>query len=186
MLTRSTLTVCAIITAAATCALPVAAQTRDGIMGDLLKDISDTEKKVLALANEVPESAYAWRPGPGVRSTGEVFQHIASDNYFLPALLDKPVPKETGITKDYKSAEAFEKRPMNKAAVIAELQKSFSFLRTSMNSTTDAQLSAPVDLFGQKSTARALWLSTATHVHEHLGQLIAYARSNKVTPPWSK
>ena len=23
-------------------------------------------------------------------------------------------------------------------------------------------------------------------LHEHLGQLIAYARSNKVTPPWSK
>ena len=23
-------------------------------------------------------------------------------------------------------------------------------------------------------------------VHEHLGQLIAYARSNKVVPPWSK
>jgi hypothetical protein len=55
-----------------------------------------------------------------------------------------------------------------------------------MNSTTDVQLGAAVDLFGQKSTARALWLSTATHVHEHLGQLIAYARSNKITPPWSK
>jgi hypothetical protein len=27
---------------------------------------------------------------------------------------------------------------------------------------------------------------TATHLHEHLGQLIAYARSNGVTPPWSQ
>jgi uncharacterized damage-inducible protein DinB len=166
--------------------LPLAAQTREGVMGDLLKDIGGAEKKVIALANAMPESAYAWRPGPGVRSAGEVFQHIASDNYFLPVLLDMPAPKETGITKEYKTAEAFEKRPLNKAAVIAELEKSFAFLRNSMNATTDAQLNTAVDMFGQKSTTRALWISTATHLHEHLGQLIAYARSNKITPPWSK
>ena len=99
---------------------------------------------------------------------------------------DKPAPKDTGITKDYKTAEAFEKRPMNKAAVVAELEKSFAFLRTSMDATTDAQLDTTIDMFGQKSTARGLWISTATHMHEHLGQLIAYARSNKITPPWSK
>ena len=56
--------------------LPLAAQTREGVMGDLLKDTSDVEKKVMALANAMPESAYAWRPGPGVRATGEVFQHL--------------------------------------------------------------------------------------------------------------
>jgi uncharacterized damage-inducible protein DinB len=167
-------------------AVPLTAQTREGVMGDLLKDTADVEKKVMALASAMPESAYAWRPGPGVRSTGEVFQHVAADNYFLPALLDMPAPKETGITKEFKTAVAFEKRPMNKAAVIAELEKSFAFLRNSMNATTDAQLNTAIDMFGQKSTARGLWISTATHLHEHLGQLIAYARSNKVTPPWSK
>ena len=166
--------------------VPVAAQTREGVMGDLLKDVADVEKKILSLANAIPESAYAWTPGPGARSTGEVFKHIAADNYFLPVLLDKPAPKETGITKDYKTTLAFEKRPMTRAALVAELEKSFAFLRSSMSSTTDAQLSAAMDVFGQKSTARGLWISTATHLHEHLGQLIAYARSNKVTPPWSK
>jgi uncharacterized damage-inducible protein DinB len=167
-------------------ALPLAAQTRDGVIGELLKDTGDAEKKVLALATAMPESAYAWRPGPGVRSAGEVFQHIASDNYFLPVLLGMPAPKETGITKEYNSAVAFEKRPMTKAEVIASLEKSFAFLRTSMGATTDAQLNTPIDMFGQKATTRAVWITTATHLHEHLGQLIAYARSNKITPPWSK
>ena len=174
------------LSAALLLTLPAAAQTRDGVMGDLLKDTADVEKKVLALANAMPESLYAWRPGDGVRSAGEVFQHIASDNYFLPAVLDIPAPKETGITKEFKTAVAFEKRPMNKAAVIAELEKSFAFLRTSMTATTDAQLNTPIDMFGQKSTTRGVWITTATHLHEHLGQLIAYARSNKVVPPWSK
>jgi uncharacterized damage-inducible protein DinB len=167
-------------------AAPLAAQTREGVMAELMKDIADVEKKVLDLAKALPDSAYAWRPAPGVRSTGEVFQHIAADNYFLPALIDIPAPKETGITKEYKSAVAFEKRPMDKAGVIAELEKSFKFLRSSMDSTTDAQLGTTIDMFGEKSTKRGVWIATATHLHEHLGQLIAYARSNKVTPPWSK
>jgi uncharacterized damage-inducible protein DinB len=167
-------------------AVSLTAQTREGVMGDLLKDVSDVEKKVLDLAKAIPESAYDWRPGTGVRSTGEVFQHIAADNYFMPVLLGKPAPAETGITKEYKTAAEFEKKPMKKDAIVAEVQKSFAFLRTSMNSTPDAELDKAMDVFGQKGTARGLWITTTTHLHEHLGQLIAYARSNKVTPPWSK
>jgi hypothetical protein len=183
---RPTISLATIAAVALIGSLSLAAQTREGVMGDLLNDAAGVEKKVLALANAVPESAYSWKPDPAVRSTGEVFQHIAADNYFLPALLDKAAPKETGITREYATVAAFEKRPMNKAAVIAELEKSFAFLRTSMTSTTDAQLNTPVEMFGQKSTTRAVWISTVTHLHEHLGQLIAYARSNKIAPPWSK
>lgn len=185
-LIRRTISLSTIAAIALLFSLPVAAQTREGIMGDLLNDAAGVEKKVLALANAVPESSYTWKPDPAVRSTGEVFQHIAADNYFLPALLERAAPKETGITKEYATVAAYEKRPMNKAAVIAELEKSFAFLRTSMSSTPEAQLNTPVDMFGQKSTTRAVWISTVTHLHEHLGQLIAYARSNKIAPPWSK
>ena len=162
------------------------AQSREGLIGELLTDIAGVEKKVLGLARALPDSAYAWRPAPGVRSTAEVFQHIAADNYFLPVLVAMPAPKETGINKDYKTVAAYEKRAMTRDEVIAELEKSFAFLRTSIGATGDAQLGASIDMFGQKSTTRGLWLTTATHLHEHLGQLIAYARANKVTPPWSK
>jgi hypothetical protein len=55
-----------------------------------------------------------------------------------------------------------------------------------MSDTPDAKLDAQIDMFGTKATTRGVWITTATHLHEHLGQLIAYARSNKVTPPWSK
>ena len=166
-------------------AAPVVAQPA-GIAGDLLKDISGVEEKVMALAKALPDSAMAWRPGPGVRSTAEVFQHIAADNYFMPTLAGATTPKEIGITKDFKTAAEWEKKPRDKAAVLAELTKSFAFLKSSLTSTPAAQLDAPLDMFGQKSTTRGLWLGTATHLHEHLGQLIAYARTNKVTPPWSK
>lgn len=163
------------------------AQAREGVMGDLLKDISEVESKVVGLAKAMPEAAYGWRPTAGVRSTGEVFAHIASDNYFLPAAMGIAAPAETSINgKDFKTAAAFEKRPLTRDQIIAELTKSFTFLKAAMTSMSDSQLAAPLEVFGQKSTNRGMWITTATHLHEHLGQLIAYARSNKVTPPWSK
>lgn len=162
------------------------AQARQGVMGELLKDVTDVETKVIGLAKAMPESAWAWRPSAGARTTSEVFLHIAADNYFLPVILGIAAPAETGITKEYKTAAAFEKKSMGRDAVMAELQKSFAFLKKSLTDTPDAKLEAAVDMFGQKSTTRGVWITTTTHLHEHLGQLIAYARSNNVVPPWSK
>jgi uncharacterized damage-inducible protein DinB len=167
--------------------LPLGAQTREGVMGEFMHDVKGVEEKIVGLAKALPESAYAWRPSKGVRSTGEVLMHVASDNYFLPAVMGITPPASTGINgKDYKTTEVFEKRTLSRDQIIAELEKSFAFVQTSMAGMPDAKLNTPLDAFGQKTTNRGLWLSTTTHLHEHLGQLIAYARSNNVTPPWSK
>jgi uncharacterized damage-inducible protein DinB len=176
----------ALAVVALTLTLPLGAQSREGLMGDLLKDIGGVETKIVGLAKAMPQAAFEWRPSKDVRSTSETFMHVAADNYFLPVLMGVQAPAETGITKEYKTAEAFEKKTMSREAVIAELEKSFAFLKSAMNATPDAKLDAPLDMFGRKSTNRGLWISTTTHLHEHLGQLIAYARSNNVTPPWSK
>jgi len=172
---------------ALTLTLSLAAQKPQGLMGDLSKDVSSVHTKIIGLAKAIPAGAYDWKPSPEVRSTGEVLMHVAADNYFMPTMAGVTPPAATGINgKDYKTAEAFEKRKMSRDEIIAEVDKSFTFLQTAMNGVTDAKLDAPIDMFGQKSTGRAMWVGTTTHLHEHLGQLIAYARSNKVTPPWSK
>jgi uncharacterized damage-inducible protein DinB len=178
-----------LVTIVLACALaaPIGAQKRQGLMGDLMEDVAEVEKKVLDLARAMPEPAFAWRPAPGVRSTGEVLVHIAADNYFLPAAMGTAAPADTAITgSDYKTVAAYEGRTRTRDQIMAELEKSFAFLRQTMTNTPDARLEAPLDVFGRKMTHRSLWISTTTHLHEHLGQLIAYARANKVTPPWSK
>lgn len=168
-------------------ASPLAAQERAGVMGDLIGDVGQVQKKVVALATAMPEATWTWRPTKDVRSTRDVFMHIAADNYFMPAVFGTTVPAETGISaKSYDTAVAFEKKTMTRDQIIKELDQSFALLKSSMTSFTDARLDAPVEVFGEKTTNRALWVSTVTHLHEHLGQLIAYARSNNVTPPWSK
>ena len=166
---------------------PVGTQGREGLMGDLIRDVDQVHKKIMGLANAMPPGAYEWRPGKEVRSTSETLMHVAADNYFIPAAMGLSVPAGTGIDgKKYDTAVAFEKKAMTRDQVIAELEKSFAFLKTTMTSFPDAKLDAPLDMFGQKTSGRSMWISTVTHLHEHLGQLIAYARSNNVTPPWSK
>ena len=39
---------------------------------------------------------------------------------------------------------------------------------------------------GREMTQRALLSAMLNHMHEHLGQSVAYARVNGVAPPWSE
>ena len=165
-------------------AAPAAAQQPSGVMADLLKDVQEAKGKIVGLAKAMPDAAWDWRPGPGVRSTKEVFVHLTGDNYFIPVGAGGTAPAETGIGEDYKTVEAFEKRTRTREQVLAELDTSFAFLEQQMTATTEAKLATPSKW--PKTSTRQLWIAAATHLHEHLGQLIAYARSNKVTPPWSK
>lgn len=185
MSTRRRVLVLATLVVAAS--FTAAAQKRAGLMGDLIGDVTDVESKIVGLAKAMPDASYAWRPMPGVRSVGEAFTHVAADNYFMPIALGATAPAGTGISgTDYKTVEAYEKKTRTRAEIISELEKSFAFMKQSMTATTDAKMDTSLKMFGQESSVRATWVGAVTHVHEHLGQLIAYARSNKVVPPWSK
>ena len=168
-------------------AIPVGAQQAGSVMSDLVADVSTVEKKLLDLARAIPADKYEWRPGAGVRTVGEVVMHVSADNYLMPAALGVPADPSTGIKgEDYKTALAYEQRKVGKDAAIAELAKSFAHLRKAMTSTPANTLGQNKQLFGQTFTVQQTWIMATTHLHEHLGQMIAYARSNGVVPPWSK
>jgi hypothetical protein len=74
---------------------------------------------------------------------------------------------------------------MNKAAMIGELERSFAYLKKHLSDTPASRMAQPISMFGTSLSGQRAWILTTTHLHEHLGQLIAYARSNGVVPPWS-
>jgi hypothetical protein len=149
-----------------------------GIRGILAYEIGDAQKKLLALAEATPAEKFAWRPATGVRTTGEVFMHVASANYFLPTFWGAaPAP---GV-----DPRTLEKDGADKAKTIAALKASFEYLKASMDAVSDADLSKPIKMFGRDATAVGAMTVAAAHAHEHLGQSIAYARSNSIVPPWS-
>jgi uncharacterized damage-inducible protein DinB len=176
-------------------AAPLAAQEheREGnemmlqpVMQDLVTDIEQARDKLLGLAEAIPADLWDWRPGEGVRSVSEVFSHVATDNYFLPAPMGMAAPESTGIRPDdFSTVQAFEEMERPRADIMALMEASFDHLFEAMQAEDEHRLGRSIDFFGQEFTAQGLWVATTTHLHEHLGQMIAYARMNGVVPPWS-
>jgi hypothetical protein len=70
--------------------------------------------------------------------------------------------------------------------VIRHLKASFAYQRTVLMSV-DAKLApGKITSFGKEVSVANLFNEYIADQHEHLGQLIAYARMNGVVPPWSK
>jgi uncharacterized damage-inducible protein DinB len=181
----TTISLVAVAAAMAMPAHPIAAQGgATGLAGDIQRDIGVLEQKVVSLAEAMPADKYEWTPMEGVRTVAQVYLHIAASNYFFPTMVGVTPPKESSITTDYQSTVAFEAAGGTKDEVVAKLKDSFAHLKAALAQTPD--LDKSVNFFGRPATARRVWLGAITHIHEHLGQSIAYARFNHVVPPWSR
>lgn len=168
-------------------ALPAQSQQPGGLVADLLTDIGQVQEKLISLGRAIPTERWSWRPGEGARSVGEVYLHVSADNYLLPTGLGTPAPAATGIVgTDYATVQAFEGKQLSKDAALAELEQSFAHLKTALQGITGQTMGESVSMFGQTFTRRSFLILTVTHLHEHLGQMIAYARSVGVVPPWSR
>jgi uncharacterized damage-inducible protein DinB len=146
-----------------------------GFKAEFVANLDEVQAKIMELAASVPADRYGWRPAPDVRSVSEVYMHIAGSNYFLATFLGVTPPKMNGD---------IEKNVTRKADVLAELRKSFEHLRAAAAGVSD--LDKPVKMLGASTTYRGVLMTMLSHLHEHLGQSIAYARMNGVVPPWSR
>lgn len=161
-----------LLTAGALAAGEAAAPT--GFRADLLAALDDAAGKVVELAEAVPADKYGWRPAAGVRSMGEVFGHITGGNYYLLSF--------AGIKAE--GSKDFEKET-DKAKAVADLKASYDFVRKAIHDMPDADLDKRVKLPWAEMSQRALLIVVEGHSQEHLGQAIAYARMNNITPPWT-
>ncbi len=148
-----------------------------GFRKEFLDQLQEVQDKIIGLAEAIPAEKYSWRPMEGVRSVGEVFTHIAGGNYLFPSMVGHKTPK------DYRAD--LDKISSDKEQIINALKKSFEFIDGSMSSVPNADLDKPATMFGKQTTVRDVFFTAATHMHEHMGQMIAYTRMNKIVPPWT-
>jgi hypothetical protein len=146
---------------------------RGDIQTALASDVGRLSDKFVGLAR-VMAAKYEWRPGQGVRSVGEVFNLIITENNMLSGLLTGASPQggTAPITDPAKAQDA--------------LRTSYVALRQALAALSSSDLQATVKLFGQDTTKQEAAFMLIFDQHEHLGQSIAYARANSVVPPWSK
>ena len=159
------------------------APTRQGttasIRAELLGQFDASMSKVIALAGAMPSTAYAWKPEPAAMPVGQVYGHIARYNFYYPASA-MGIAAPSGIGLD--TLEAMRDRTQ----LVQVLRRSADHVRTSIAGMSNEELERPTTLYGRTVPRWAVLLQLVTHMNEHLGQSIAYARSNSVVPPWSR
>jgi uncharacterized damage-inducible protein DinB len=136
-------------------------------------------RQLISLADAIPAEKYAWRPGPGVRSTGEVFMHIAGSNFYLLSETGQKLPPDFGALDDEKIAA-------DKARVVEWLKRSLDAVKHAHAGIKPADLQRKVTIEGREATVDGVYLRILVHANEHMGQLVAYARMNGIVPPWSR
>ena len=135
-------------------------------------------RQLLALAEATPSEKFAWRPAPGVRSTSEVYMHIAIANFYLLSVTGPKMPADLN--------QGMEKTVTSKTEVIDWLKRSLQVVKEAHLAQKPADLQRKVHIADRDAIVDGMYLRIIVHANEHMGQLVAYARMTGVVPPWSK
>ena len=150
----------------------------DAYKEEALARVNQLEQKFVGLAKAMPQDSMTWRPMEGVRSVSELFLHIAGADLGLTAAIGTPPP--AGFDR-----QGYEQSTTDKDKIVAELERAFAHLKMAVSALPDGGQENPTKMFGRDTTLRGATWTLLEHSSEHLGQAIAYARSNKVVPPWT-
>jgi uncharacterized damage-inducible protein DinB len=141
-------------------------------------ELRHVERQLLALAEATPEDKFTWRPVPGVRSTSEVYMHIAMANFYLLSVTGPKMPDDL--------KEGMDTSVTSKAEVIKWLKRSLEAVKQAHLKVTPQELQQKAKPERYHATVDGMYLRILVHNNEHMGQLIAYARMSGVKPPWSE
>jgi len=134
--------------------------------------------QLVALAEATTPEKFAWRPAPGVRSTSEVYMHIALANFYLLSVTGPKMPADL--------KQEMEKSVTSKTEVIDWLKRSLDAVKQAHLAETPKDLERKVHIVDRDATVDGMYLRIIVHANEHMGQLIAYARMTGVVPPWAE
>jgi len=150
----------------------------EGVWQGYSGEWTHVSRQVIVLAEATPADKFGWRPVPGVRTFSEVYMHIAMANFYLLSMTGPKVPP--GMTQD------MEKKITDKAQVIDWLTRSFDAVKTERAKIKHEDFGRAVKIGKTDATVDGMYTRILVHANEHMGQLIAYARTAGFAPPWSK
>jgi uncharacterized damage-inducible protein DinB len=146
--------------------------------GQSMSDLENVQKKFVDLANAIPASKFKWRPSPDSRSFAEVLLHVSGERYGILAMMGADKPEGFDGKK-------LEQSTTDKAQIIEELNKSWSFTQKTINAMSNADFARALPKLGPQANAGDVVYILVADAHEHLGQAVAYARENGIVPPWT-
>ena len=112
--------------------------------------------------------------------------HVVGSNLLLPAAFGSAPPEGVEIPENpFVLLRELEANVTGKADVMAKLEMAIAYAKDAIANFPEESLDEMDSTFGVEMSKRAGLLILLSHSHEHLGQLIAYGRSNGVVPPWT-
>jgi hypothetical protein len=146
-------------------------------------DLEEMKEKFVGLADAFSEAQWEYRPMDGVRSTKDVFALMIAETHMFPVAwgFSPPAGAAAGFGPEMQRVTA-----MSRADIMRQLGPSFDHMIGILRGMDEAKRNESSSYFGQEMPVHANIATAMADMHEHLGQLIAYARANEVVPPWSR
>ena len=154
------------------------------VKASFLNDLETLRGKFVGLAQAFPQDKYSWRPMEGVRSVSEVLMLAALEGYnFIPSTFGAK-----GADLGSREEAAKLRTLTDKTQVIEHLNKGFAHAKKELEALDAATLTGKrkIMISPNPLAVTDIALGVGGDLHEHLGQMIAYARMNHIVPPWSK
>jgi uncharacterized damage-inducible protein DinB len=147
------------------------------ISAELLEEWNDTGRKMVAIAEDLPEDKYDYKPKPEMRTWLAQLLHASQSNYFfINPVLGKPMPKDDPDMAQLKT----------RAQIVAFVKKCFSDGADVIKAQGDAGMAKTVDAGGQMIRVDVLAYDLIAHTNDHYGQMVVYYRLNGLVPPESR
>ena len=143
-----------------------------------LLDLQGVNKKCVDLVEALSSDKLTWRPSADARSFAEVFLHVAGERYGILSMMGATPPA------GFKARE-FEKSTTEKDRIVEALNQSWDFASKTINGMSNADFAKLLPKLGPQANEGDVIYILVADAHEHLGQLVAYARQNGIVPPWT-
>ena len=139
---------------------------------------NDIGRKLIAMAEDFPESKYDFKPVPAQRSFAEQLLHVAGSNSLFTDVAQGKKPADDEARAHYPT----------KAAVVAYVKKSFADGAAVIQSKGDSGMADSVKdaESGEVQRLTDIAYGMVEHSGEHYGQLVVYYRVAGLVPPESR
>ena len=147
------------------------------IATELRKQWDASRKQLVQIAEAMPESKFAYRATPEVRSFGEIILHVAGENMtWMETTAGLPKP---GVNERFEHLKT-------RAEILRALSDHFDYGAKVLADMNDAKALESIPFGRRGPTPRwVIVMQAVGHNKEHYGNLVTYVRLNNMVPPSS-
>jgi uncharacterized damage-inducible protein DinB len=147
----------------------------------VLEQWNDIGRKLIAIAEDLPEDKYDYKPNPDSRTFQALLLHVSASMYYFT---DPAQNKKPRYADDPKPADL---KINNKADLVAFVKQCVKDGAEVIQAKGDKGMREAVNAGGPRlNRVDELAYGLAEHSGEHYGNLVVYYRNNGMVPPESR